>query len=296
MSKTIKKENFGRTGHESSRLIFGGAALSRATEREADRVLDLLLEYGVNHIDTSVTYGDSEKHISRWLKRSPGEFFLATKIDARTYAEAKLELEKSLDILGVDRVDLLQMHELVEDGDTDTFLGKNGALRVLEEAKMQGLAEYVGVTSHGFNAPRVLSRCLMNYPFDSVLLPFNYLMSIHHSYRSDFDALALACREKGTVIQTMKSVARGPWNGVPKNRTTWYRPLEEAEDIRRAVHWVMGFDGLFFTSCGDTSLLPLVLDAAASYEGRPPREEMEEMRERLGMMIPPQHTWPRLGA
>lgn len=275
-------------------MIFGGAALSRATEKDADRVLDLLLEYGVNHIDTSVTYGDSEKHISRWLKSYPDEFFLATKIDARTYPEAKLELEKSLDTLGVDRVDLLQMHELVEDEDTDIFLGENGALRVLEEAKQQGLASYIGVTGHGFNAPRVLARCVMSHSFDSVLLPFNYTLSIHNSYRGDFDALAFACGEKGTAIQTMKSVTRGPWGSVPKNRTTWYRPLEEAEDIARAVHWVMGFEGLFFTSCGDTSLLPLVLEAAADYDGQSVRAEMEEMRERLGMTIPPQHNWPRL--
>ena len=294
MKRKIETKPFGRTGHESSRLIFGGVALSNVDREESARVLELLLQYGVNHIDTAVTYGDSEKRIGEWMKEHRRDFFLATKIDARGYDDARRELETSLKDLQVDSIDLLQMHELVEDEDTDAFLGRDGALKVLQEAKEEGLASYVGVTSHGFDAPRLLRRCLNAYDFDSVLLPFSFPLSIHHEYRTDFEALRYICQEKGVVIQTMKSIQRGPWGDQPRTRNAWYRPLEGPKDIARAVHWVMSFEDLFLTSVGDTGLLPLVLEAAATYEEAPERSEMDEMRSRLNMTIPGQKQWPRL--
>lgn len=295
MEKKIAAGIFGRTGHESSRLIFGGAALSGADEKEAGRVLELLLQYGVNHIDTAVTYGASEKLIGRWMKEHRKDFFLATKIDARTYAEARRELDISLRDLKVDSVDLLQMHELVEDEDTEAFLGRGGALEVLKEARDKGLARFVGVTSHGFNAPRLLNRCIREYDFDSVLLPFNFPLSIHGEYRADFESLRYACSQRNIAVQTMKSIQRGPWGDLPRTRKVWYRPLENPEDIARAVHWVMSVPDLFLTSPGDTDLLPLVLKAAASYEKAPERKELDEMRRRLDITIPGQRQWPRLG-
>lgn len=296
MKKTIPKGRFGRTGSENSRIIFGGAALSDATEQEADRALEQLLNYGVNHIDTAVTYGRSEQLIGRWMADHRKDFFLATKIDARTYSEARRELDTSLKDLQVDSVDLLQMHELVADEDTSTFLNAGGALRVLREAREQGLARYVGVTSHGFEAPRLLRRCIDEFDFDSVLLPFNFALSIHNSYRADFEALRHACHLKGIAVQTMKSIQRGPWGDLPRTRHVWYRPLEEPADIARAVHWVMSFDDVFLTSAGDVNLMPLVLEAAAAFDpnAAPDRREMEEMRARLGMTIPPQAVWPRV--
>jgi len=294
MAQKIQKQIFGRTGHESSRLIFGGAALSDVTGKEADRVLDLLLEYGVNHIDTAVTYGRSEKLIGRWMDVHRDDFFLATKIDARTYREARRELDTSMTSLRAGSIDLLQMHELVEDEDTDLFLSDTGALGVLKEAREKGLARYVGVTSHGFNAPRLLRRCIDAYDFDTVLLPFNFALSIHSEYRADFEALSWACQERGIVIQTMKSIARGPWGDLPRTRSVWYRPLEDREDIARAVHWVMSFRDIFLTSPGDVDLLRPVLEAAAGYKGPPERKDMDEMRRRLGITIPGQRQWPRL--
>lgn len=294
MNTTIPKKEFGSTGHESSRVIFGAAALGNSTEADVDRAFENLIKYGVNHIDTSVSYGKSEKLIGQWLKSHGGDFFLATKIDARTYADAQKELHRSLEDLGVSRFDLLQMHELVEDADTDTFLGSQGALKVLIEAKAQGLARFVGVTSHGFNAPKIITRCLKEYPFDTVLLPFNYPLSVHPEYGPAFSALVSFCRERGVAVQTMKSIARSPWGTTPKNHTTWYRPLEKPEDIARAVHWVMAQEELFLASVGDVSLLPLFLQAAADYTKRPEKLEMEEMVARLGITIPAQNQWPRL--
>ena len=97
---------FGRTGHQSSRIIFGGAALSRVTEREADETLDVLLAHGINHIDVAASYGEAEVRLAPWFKRHPGHFFLATKSGQRRAEPAREELMRSLDRLGLDHVDL----------------------------------------------------------------------------------------------------------------------------------------------------------------------------------------------
>lgn len=297
MEQKIEKLEFGKTGHHSSRVIFGGAALSEVLPAEADRVFELLLHHGVNHLDTSVTYGDSEKHIGRWMKQYRDRFFLATKIDARTYSDARAELDVSLTDLNTEQVDLLQMHELVRSSDADTFFSKEGAVKVLDEAKSQGLTRFTGVTAHGFDAPKILQRCIKEYEFDSVLLPFNYYLSTHQQYRPDFDACTQECHDRGIAVQTIKSIARGPWGTQPRTRDVWYQPLEEAEDIDKAVQFVMSFPKLFLCSVGDISLVPRVLEAAAGYDaatGGPAEAEMEKMRRDLQLTMPDQHGWPRL--
>src|ERR1700736_4192705 len=97
----IPVDAFGRTGHLSTRTPFGAAPLSRVSQDVADRTLEVLLRHGVNHIDTAASYGDAELRIRPWLKQKPGRFFLATKTDARTKDEAREELHRSLDRLGV---------------------------------------------------------------------------------------------------------------------------------------------------------------------------------------------------
>lgn len=297
MEHQIEKLEFGRTGHQSSRVIFGGAALSEVLPAEADRVFELLLHHGVNHIDTSVTYGDSEKHIGRWMPQYRDQFFLATKIDARRYSDARRELDTSLTDLKTEQVDLLQMHELVRSTDANTFFSNEGAVKVLDEAKAEGLTRFSGVTAHGFDAPRILQRCVKEYAFDAVLLPFNYYLSTHPQYRADFDECTQECHDRGIAVQTIKSIARGPWGKQPQTRSVWYQPLEEAEDIDKAVQFVLSFPQLFLCSVGDIGLLPRVLEAAASYDavaGGPSSDQMEKMRKDLQLTMPGPHGWPRL--
>ena len=110
----IQKQLFGRTGHMSTRILFGAAALGQVTQDEADRTLDLLLEYGINHIDTAASYGEAELRVGPWMAQHRKNFFLATKTEMRTYEEAKEELHRSLDKLRVDSVDLWQIHALMK--------------------------------------------------------------------------------------------------------------------------------------------------------------------------------------
>ena len=292
MIDTLK---FGKTTHSSSRIIFGAAALSEVTDKEAEDTLQVLKKYGVNHIDTSVTYGDSEKWVGTWMEKDRDSFFLATKIDARTLEEAEAELRVSFDTLKVDQIDLLQMHELVRQQDVDSFFDEeNGAFKVLLEARERKWARYIGVTAHGYEAPNLLYQCVTRYPFDSVLLPFNYVLSKNQEYMADFKKLLDTCREKQIAVQTIKSITRSSWENEKKQYATWYKPLENQEDIDRAVHWVMSYPDLFLCSAGDVNILPKVLDAAERYAYPPSESEMEDMRNQLNMKMPAADAWPRL--
>jgi aryl-alcohol dehydrogenase-like predicted oxidoreductase len=251
----IAKQDFGRTGHASSRTIFGAAALGQVTQAEADRTLDSLLEYGVNHIDTAASYGESELRIGAWLGSHRQKFFLATKTGERTYQKAREEIHRSLERLRVDSVDLIQLHNLAQPDEQTTALGDDGALHALIEAKQQGLTRFIGVTGHGLGIAAMHRRSLEKYDFDSVLLPYNYVIMQNPQYAADFEALMTICRERNVAVQTIKSLC-------PRTRATWYEPFEEPEDINAAVGWVLQRPGVFLNTTGDIHILPKVLETA----------------------------------
>jgi aryl-alcohol dehydrogenase-like predicted oxidoreductase len=273
----IEKRPFGRTGHASTCILFGAAALGRVTQEEADRTLEILRAYGVNHIDTAASYGDAELRIGPWMERHRNDFFLATKTEKRTYQGAWDELHRSLERLRVDSVDLWQMHVLVDPEEWEVAMGPGGALEAFIEAREQGLVRFLGVTGHGLSVAAMHMRSLERFDFDSVLLPYNYPMMQNPQYAADFDALVGMCQERNVAVQTIKSICRRPWGDNPQTRSTWYEPLEEQADIDRAVHWVLGRPTVFLNSVGDIHVLPCVLDAASRFEARPSDEEMEAM-------------------
>jgi predicted aldo/keto reductase-like oxidoreductase len=279
----IEKLPFGRTEHMSTRTLFGAAALWSVTQAEADRTLDVLLEYGVNHIDTAASYGDAELRIGPWMEKHRQDFFLATKTEKRTYQEAKGELYRSLERLRVDYVDLWQMHVLVDPQDWETAMGPGGALEAFIEARDQGLVRFLGVTGHGVTVAAMHKRSLERFDFDSVLLPYNYLMMQNPQYAADFEALYQMCQERNVAVQAIKSIARGPWGDKPHTRTCWYEPFEDQADIARAVYYVFNKPGVFLNTVGDIYLLPKVLDAASRYQQTgPSEEEMQTMVEAVG--------------
>jgi len=276
----IAQDEFGRTGHESSRMIFGAASLSSVTQAAADRTLEVLLRHGVNHIDTAAGYGDSELRIAPWLKREPGRFFLATKTGERRATGAREELHRSLDRLGVDHVDLWQLHNLVDPIDWDTALSPGGVIEAAVQARDEGLVRWIGVTGHGAQIAANHRRSLARFDFDSVLLPYNFVTMQLPYYAENFEALARTCAERNVAVQTIKSIAARPWLGREHTHTTWYQPLESQADIDLAVWWVLGRPGVFLNTAGDIDLLPRVLDAAERFEKRPGDAEMTALMER----------------
>jgi len=274
---TIERIPFGRTGHESSRLLFGAAALGRVDQATADRTLEVLLRHGINHIDVAASYGDAELRVAPWLKREPNHFFVATKTGQRSKRPAREELQRSLDRLGVDHVDLWQLHNLADPIDWDTALSPGGVIEAAVEARNEGLVRFIGVTGHGAQIAANHRRSLERFDFDSVLLPYNFITMQLRYYEENFEALSATCRERNVAVQTIKSIALRPWQDRPRTANTWYEPLTDQRDIDLAVWWVLGRSGIFLNTAGDVNLLPKVLDAADRFEKRPGDEAMAEL-------------------
>ena len=279
----IERRPFGRTGHLSTVTLFGAAALARASQDDADRALEVLLRYGVNHIDTAARYGDSELRIGPWMARHRNDFFLATKTGSRTAREAREDIYRSLERLRVDHVDLIQLHALWHPDDWDQTMAAGGALEAVVEAREQGLARFIGVTGHGWAIPVMHRRSLARFDFDSVLLPYNIFFHRDQRYRQTFEEVLAICRERNVAVQVIKSIARGPWAAAERTHTTWYQPLEAPADLDRAVHWALGIPGIFLNTAGDLALLPCFLDAASRFERRPTDAEMTGMLESARM-------------
>jgi aryl-alcohol dehydrogenase-like predicted oxidoreductase len=272
---------FGSTGHDSSRTIFGAAALGSVSDAAAERTLELLLAHGVNHIDTAASYGDSELRVAPWLRREPGRFFVATKTGDRDYKGAKESIRRSLERLGVDQVDLLQLHNLVDVIEWETALREGGALEAAVEARDEGLVRFIGVTGHGLSVAAMHRRSLERFAFDSVLLPYNIVQLRDRVYAEQFEALAHVCAERGVAMQTIKSVALAPWDGRPQTASTWYEPLTDPGDIEVAVRWVLAGPAIFLNTPADVDLLPHVLAAAERIDrGEPSADEVEALVER----------------
>lgn len=274
---------FGKTGHQSARTILGAAAFGRTSQDETDRTIAHALERGVNHIDTAASYGESELRIGSWIKRHGQSFFLATKTGERTRAAAHDQIRRSLEQLEVDRVDLLQLHNLVEPEAWQTALGPGGALEAAIQARDEGLVRFIGVTGHGLHAPRQHRLALDRFAFDSVLFPVSFIMSQNAEYWADAQALMRACRERKVAMQTIKAIVRAPWGERPEQAPTWYEPLREQPDIDLAVHWVLGHEGLFVNTVGDIELIPRVLDAAARFQSAPRDVDLGGQLQRLHM-------------
>jgi predicted aldo/keto reductase-like oxidoreductase len=279
----IEKQLFGRTEHASARTLLGAAAFGKITQAEADATIELALQHGVNHIDTAASYGDSELRIGSWIKRHGKPFFLATKTGERTAAAARDQIRRSLELLQVDQVDLLQLHNLVEPEAWQTALGPGGALEAAIEARAEGLVRFIGVTGHGLAAPAQHRRALERYDFDSVLFPFSYILSQNQEYWADVEALLQVCEQRQVAVQTIKAIVRAPWGDRPQLGPTWYEPLQEQAEIDLAVHWVLGRRQVFLNTVGDIALIPKVLDAAERFNAGPAAPTMAAQLERMRM-------------
>jgi aryl-alcohol dehydrogenase-like predicted oxidoreductase len=280
----IEKKEFGRTGHKSTRALFGAAAFWRVNQDEADRTMAVLEEYGVNHIDTAASYGDSELRLGPWLKHNRKRVFLATKTEKRGYREAKEELSRSLDRLRTDSVDLWQMHVLIDPGEWERAMSEDGALRAFVEAREEGLVRFLGVTGHGVTTPWMHLKSLARFPFDSVLLPYNYPMLLNPDYRSGFERLSAVCAERNVALQAIKTIAIGPKKeGTKDGHATWYEPLTEERDIEKAIHWALGNGQVFINTAGDIGLLPLILKACSSVSARVSDDDMGSFMRAKGL-------------
>jgi aryl-alcohol dehydrogenase-like predicted oxidoreductase len=273
----IPKLPFGRTGHLSTRTLFGAAAFYQVSQAEADRTMEVIFQYGINHIDTAASYGESEVRLGPWIEKHRKEFFLASKTEERTYQGAKESIQRTLERLRTDHVDLLQLHAVIEDAEMETALGPGGALEAVIEARQQGLVRFIGITSHTLHAPVIHRQSLERFDFDSVLLPYNYMLMQNPQYAADFEALAKICQQKNVAMQLIKTLQRRPWGDRPHTASTWYEPFTEAYDVELATHWVLSRPGVFINTAGDIHVLPKILEAASHFEKAPSDAQMQAM-------------------
>jgi aryl-alcohol dehydrogenase-like predicted oxidoreductase len=268
---------FGRSEHESTRIIFGAAALGAVTQDEADRTMELILEHKINHIDVAASYGEAELRLGPWMEKHRNTFFLATKTGEREFQPAYDEIRRSLERLRVDKVDLLQLHNLVGEDEWEVALGDGGALEAAVRARDEGLVRFIGVTGHGTQIAEMHKRSLARFDFDSVLLPYNFPMMQNPQYAADFESLVTICLDRNVAIQTIKAITKATWGDRPHTAATWYEPLQDQDAIDTTVSWVLGRPDVFLNTVGDIDILPKVLDAAERFESRPTEGEMHDL-------------------
>lgn len=274
---------FGRTGNESTRTIFGAAAFWDTPQKDVDATMELILQNGVNHVDTASSYEKSEQLLGDWIRRHGKQFFLATKTGERTKQAAYDQIRRSLDLLHVPQVDMIQLHALHEEPDWAIAFGAGGVIEAVVQARDEGLVRFIGVTGHGVPVPEFHLRSLAQFDFDSVLLPYSYIMMQNPRYAEGFNQVLAVCIERNVAVQTIKGITRSPWKDVQQNRTTWYRPLEEQADIDLAMHWVFGNPQVFLNTAGDINLVPHTLEAAHRFVTRPTDDQMQALSQRLQM-------------
>ncbi|MEZ5282621.1 MAG: aldo/keto reductase [Acidimicrobiales bacterium] len=268
---------FGRTGHDSTRVIFGAAALGGMSQGRADATLELVSQAGINHIDTARSYGESELRLAPWLADHRHEVFLASKTGERTADGARRQLEESLQRLGVDHIDLIQLHNLVEDDEFEVAHGPGGVVEAMVAARDEGLVRFIGVTGHGLRIAGMHLRSLERFDFDSVLFPYNFALMGEPGYRSDVAELRTVCTERQVAMQTIKSIARGRWPRPEDRRYSWYEPLTDPDAIALSVRYVLGQPDLFLNTSSDATLLPAAIAAAQGSVEAPSDDQMQAM-------------------
>ena len=271
----MKTRRFGRTGHMSTIAIFGAAAFWEISQANADKVMEQVIEAGINHIDIAPSYGQAEERVGPWMAHERERFFLGCKTMERTKHGAWDELQRSLDRLQTETFDLYQCHAVTTMDELDAITMKGGALEAFLEARDRGLIKFIGITGHGVDAPKIYLEALQRFDFDSVLFPLNFVQMGIPEFRKNAEELIAACKAKDVGMMVIKTITKGPWGNKAKSATTWYEPFDQMNEIQRAVNFALSYDVTGLCTAGDTRILPLVLNACKNF-GKLDKFELEE--------------------
>ena len=261
----MELRRLGSLGHQSSVLIYGAAALGDVDQDTADASVQEALDGGINHFDVARDYGDAELRLAPWMPRIRDSIFLATKTGQRDRDAAWAQINESLERLGTDTVDLLQLHAVGDLDELDKVTRPGGALEAALRAQEEGLVGAVGITGHSHTAPSTHLEALRRHPFASVLTPLNPALWQVPGYREDYEALVAEVQRQDAALMTIKTVARRNWpEGADQSFATWYEPQSDPERIRAGVSWVLAHTEVTgLATPGDVRLLRHVLAAEA---------------------------------
>ena len=274
----METRRFGRTGHMSTVAIFGAAAFSKISQEDADKVMEMIIEAGVNHIDVAPSYGQAEERIGPWMPRERRRFFLGCKTMERTRDGAWNEMQQSLKRLQTESFDLYQCHAITTMEELDSVTIKGGALEAFVEARQEGLTKFIGITGHGADAPKIYLEALRRFDFDTVLFPLNFVQMGNPEYRNYAEELIATCKAKDVGTMVIKAVTKGPWGEKTHTATTWYEPFDQMDEIQPAVNFALSYDVTGLCTAGDTRVLPMFLEACEKFT-RLNNLELEEMIE-----------------
>lgn len=272
----METRRFGRTGHMSTIAIFGGAAFGEISQEDADQVMEQVIEAGINHIDIAPSYGQAELRVGPWMPRERSRFFLGCKTMERTKQGAWDEMQRSLKLLQTESFDLYQAHAITTIEELDAVTMKGGALEAFIEARERGLTQYIGITGHGVDAPKIYLEALRRFDFDSILFPLNFVQMVNPEYKKFSDELIATCKVKDVGTMVIKTITKGPWGDREHTATTWYEPFDKMDEIQRAVNFALSHEVTGLCTAGDTRILPLVLKACQNFKPMS-RSEMMEM-------------------
>ena len=272
----METRRFGRTGHMSTVAIFGAAAFWEISQEDADKIMEQVIEAGINHIDVAPSYGQAELRIGPWMSRERGRFFLGCKTGERTSEGAWKELQESLTRLQTETFDLYQFHAITTMEELDAITMKGGALEAFEEARREGLIKFIGITGHGVNAPQIYLEALRRFDFDSILFPLNFVQMRNPEYRKYAEELIAECRAKDVGTMVIKTITKAPWGERQHTANTWYEPFDKMDEIQKGVNFALSYDMTGLCTAGDTRILPMVIQACEGFT-RLNRDEIEEM-------------------
>jgi aryl-alcohol dehydrogenase-like predicted oxidoreductase len=259
----VQQRRLGRLGHQSAVLIYGAAALSEVDQDTADASVQLALDAGINHFDVAASYGDAELRLGPWMPRIRERIFLATKTGLRARDTAWAQINRSLERLQTDHLDLIQVHAVGDAEELDLVTGAGGSLEAVVRAREEGLADAIGITGHGHQAPAIHLEALRRFPFDTVLTPLNWVLAQDPAYLADYQALVAEVQAQDAGLMIIKSVARRNWpEPAEHDYGTWYEPFDDQARISAAVAWVLSHPEVTgIATPGDVRLLPMVIEA-----------------------------------
>ena len=246
---------------------FGGIVVVGFEQKDADRLVAESFDRGVNYFDVAPSYWDGEAEIKlgNALRPYRQKVFLACKTTNRDAEGARLELDRSLERLHTDHVDLYQFHAVTTMKEVEQILGPGGAAETFLKARQQGKVRYLGCSAHSEEAALAM---LDRFPLDSILFPINFVCFA----QSNFGPRVIArAKEKGVARLALKALAQTPWpqgtdhakTGHPK---AWYQPIEDRELASKALRFTLSEDITAAIPPGDEKIYQMALELAAEFQ------------------------------
>ncbi|MDY6867203.1 MAG: aldo/keto reductase [Chloroflexota bacterium] len=276
----MEKRRYGRTGHMSTVAVFGAACLGQLDQPQADKAIQKMIDAGVNHIDIAPSYGQAEARMGPWMPDIREDFFLGCKTTERSKTGAMKEFQESLERLQTDHFDLYQLHAVTTMDELDQCTAPGGALEGVIGMRDQGLTDYIGITGHGMDTPKIFIEALSRFDFDSVLFPLYPTLLADDAYRQDALKLLDLCEEKDVGVMTIKSVAKEPWDEREHSYHTWYVPFDDQDEIQDSINFVLSHKLTHICTPGDYRLLDKVFKACENFEAMRAEQQEALIKER----------------